>query len=142
MSIYSVATGIVTQDAQIRKSKAGKDWLSFSMRSGDGDAAEYIQCAYFGDPGEIVGKLRKGAPVSVSGKTTIGRWTGQDGTPRSGLSIACSLVEALTPGAQRQQSRPVQPKQKREADCQLPLSAPPRRSGPAIHPDLNDDLPF
>jgi hypothetical protein len=49
MSIDAALSGIVVRDAELRTSAAGKPWMSVIVRSGDGDAASFVQAAISGD---------------------------------------------------------------------------------------------
>jgi single-stranded DNA-binding protein len=78
----------VGRDAEFKTSKAGKPYLRFSVRDGEGDAAQWISIMYFGaDAAETAPKMQKGVHVYVEGSLRLDQWEQQDGTKRAGLSV-------------------------------------------------------
>jgi single stranded DNA-binding protein len=97
--IQCAFTGKCGQDAELKTSKAGKPWLSFSVAidaEGEAEGATWARVVVFGGLAtERQPALRKSAEVYVEGKLRLESWTGKDGRGRSGLSVAASRVEVL-----------------------------------------------
>jgi single-stranded DNA-binding protein len=80
----------------LKESKAGKSWLSFFVAVGEGDDVQWVQVAAFGaEAEELAGCLAKSDRIYVEGKLRLNTWTGTDGTPKAGLSVAASLVQPM-----------------------------------------------
>jgi single-stranded DNA-binding protein len=86
MSIIEAAfMGSVVRDAEAKVSKAGKSYLRFTARVGDGDQAQFVSVMYFGpDAAEL--NMAQGTRVYVEGSLRLDKWE-KDGQPRTGLSI-------------------------------------------------------
>jgi len=85
--IESAFFGSLADDAQSKVSKAGKTYLRFRVRVGEGEYAQWVGVMCF-DPSviAIADKMMKGARVYCEGRIELDEWTGSDGTKRSGLS--------------------------------------------------------
>jgi single-stranded DNA-binding protein len=88
MSIETALFGMLGKDAETKTSAAGKPYLRLNIRTGDGDAAQWINAMCF-DPEAIAvaDKMVKGRPVYIEGTIKLDEWTGQDGARRHGLSL-------------------------------------------------------
>jgi single-strand DNA-binding protein len=87
MTIDAAFYGTVVRDAEAKISKNGKAYARFTVRDGDGDAAQFVSVMYFGaDTGEIAAKIAKGTRIYVEGTLRLDRWE-KDGEPRVGLSV-------------------------------------------------------
>jgi single-stranded DNA-binding protein len=87
MSLECAFFASLVRDAEVKISKAGKQYLRFNARTGDGDSSQFINTMVF-DP-EVIAvadKLVKGCRVYVEGRLSLDEWTGQDGAKRHGLS--------------------------------------------------------
>jgi single-stranded DNA-binding protein len=124
--------GSLGRDAESKTSKTGKQYLRLNVRVGDGEAAQWVSVMAFDENAiDAANKLTKGARVYCEGRLSIGEWTGQDGTKRTGLSCLswhCRL-------AQIGRNRP-----KRTSDGEQR----PSRQSDAVHDgaELNDEIPF
>lgn len=79
--------GTLGRNAETKVSKNGKQYLRLNLRTGDGDAAQWVGVMLFGDATqELAPKLVKGARLYVEGSIKLDEWTGQDGAQRTGLS--------------------------------------------------------
>jgi single-stranded DNA-binding protein len=130
--------GVLGRDAESKVSKSGKPYLRLNIRSGDGDAAQWISTMVFGDDvQELAPKLVKGARVYIEGSIKLDAWTGADGAQRHGLSVMswhCRL-------AQIGKNKPA--KRTDRSDDQPPSSADrQRRVRGQADPDLDDSIPF
>jgi single-stranded DNA-binding protein len=87
MSIECALFGTLGRDAESKVSKSGKPYLRLNIRSGDGDAGQWINAMTF-DPEAIAlaAKFVKGARVYLEGSLKLDAWTGADGAQRHGLS--------------------------------------------------------
>lgn len=84
-------TGTIFRDAELRTSKAGKQYLRFSARVGHGDRVQWVGVMVFGDDlSEMAPKLVKGSAAYVEGNLSLDEWTGKDGEKRHGLSVLSS----------------------------------------------------
>jgi single-strand DNA-binding protein len=97
--IQAAFTGKLGQDAELKTSKAGKPWLSFSVAidaEGESDGTTWARIVVFGGLAtERHPDLKKGAEVYVEGKLRLESWTGKDGRERTGLSVAAAKVDVL-----------------------------------------------
>jgi single-stranded DNA-binding protein len=119
--------GALGRDAESKVSKAGKPYLKFSTRVGDGESAVWVLVMCFDERAIAAAEqMTKGARVYVEGRLEPTEWTGQDGAQRHGLS--CMSWHARLAQIGRQ-------KPKRE-----------RNNGTSRHseidPPLNDPIPF
>jgi single-stranded DNA-binding protein len=88
MSIDCATYGTIARDSEVKTSKNNKQYVRFSIRSGDGDNAQFVSVMYFGaDAADLAPKLLKGVAVYCEGSLRLDEWTQQDGTKRSGLSV-------------------------------------------------------
>jgi single-stranded DNA-binding protein len=123
--------GALARDSEAKVSKSGKSNLRFTVRSGDGDGAQWVSVLAFDERAiEAADKFVKGARVYCEGTIRIEEWSGQDGTKRHGLSCMswhCRLAEI---------GRNKSKRERKPADDK-PSSAPARRND--FH---NDEIPF
>jgi len=75
MSIDATLLGTVIRDAELRTSAAGKPWMSVMVRSGDGDAASFVQVAIFGDAAVALGRIEKNDKLYAEGSIRLSEWT-------------------------------------------------------------------
>jgi single-stranded DNA-binding protein len=125
--------GALARDAEQKTSKAGKLYLRFTARIGDGDAAQWVSVLAFDERAlEAADKFTKGARVYVEGRLSIDEWVGQDGAKRSGLTIMSFHCRLAAIGRNRVKS------------SDTPKSQGTNRSAnaAAADPDLDDPLPF
>jgi single-stranded DNA-binding protein len=88
-SIEVAFLGTVVKDAAPKVSAAGKKYMRLNMRVGDSDNCQWVMVTVFGDTvDEIAGYAVKGMPLYIEGRLTLDTWKAQDGTDRSGLSVA------------------------------------------------------
>jgi single-strand DNA-binding protein len=106
MSIDAAVLGTVVRDTELRTSAAGKPWMSVVVRSGDGDAASFVQVAIFGDAAVALGRIEKNEKLYAEGSIRINEWTTAAGDKRTGLSMAAWRAER--PGVGR--NKPKGPK--------------------------------
>ena len=80
--------GALGRDAEVKTSQAGKPYLRFSLRVGDGDAAQWVSVLAF-DPQavELADKFVKGSHCYVEGRLSTSEYIGHGGEKRLGLSV-------------------------------------------------------
>src|SRR5262249_19635512 len=118
-------------DAEQKISKAGKPYLRFRVRVGDGEGAQWLAVMSFdADAVAVAHKMVKGARVYVEGRLSLDEWTANDGTARHGLSVM-SWHTRLAPIGRTKPSKPKTPPSSRS-----PALAP---AEPGFH---DDPLPF
>jgi single-strand DNA-binding protein len=108
--ILACFTGRLGKDAEVRTTKAGKAWASFSVcvdTDRDAEAATlWVRCALFGDTVDAMApRLLKGTEVYCEGRLSLRPWTDGAGKERVGLSLATGLVQPMG-----QIGKPAQPK--------------------------------
>ena len=143
MTIECAFFGSLVRDAEAKTSKAGKKYLRFNIRTGDGDTAQFINTTVF-DPEAIADadRLAKGVRVYIEGRLSLDTWTGQDGVARHGLSATvwhCRLshIGRNRPTRQDQQKQSDPPASDR--GCAARNDYGPNGGGSAY---LNDEIPF
>ena len=139
--IETAFSGRIGQDPQLRQSKSGKAWLSFSLAVGSGDEAQWVSVAVFGDRAiELSGSLHKGDRAYVEGRLKLNTWADKDGRERSGLQVAATLVQPLGQIGRRKPSEAsflatAKPSAGRSRE-------PERNAGHRPAPDFSDSLPI
>src|ERR1700687_851495 len=151
MSIEAALFGILGKDAETKTSAAGKPYLRLNIRTGDGDAAQWINAMCFdADAIAQAERLCKGARVYIEGTVKLDEWTGQDGAKRHGLSLMswhCRLSQiGRNRPSRAARAREDKPKaagtgRAREAASDYaPIGAEARP--PKGHPAFDDEIPF
>jgi single-strand DNA-binding protein len=149
MSIEAALFGVLGKDAESKTSAAGKSYLRLNIRTGDGDAAQWISTMCF-DPEAIAvaDKMVKGARVYIEGTLKLDEWTGQDGAKRHGISLMswhCRLsqIGRNRPRRPASEDRPkpaATGRARAAASDYAPIGAESRP--PKGHPAFDDDIPF
>jgi single-strand DNA-binding protein len=97
--IQCAFTGTLGQDAELKTSKSGKPWSSFSVAvdmEASEEATTWLRVAVFGALAtRLYPELKKGTEVYCEGRLKLDSWTGRDGRERSGLRVAAAKVEVL-----------------------------------------------
>jgi single-strand DNA-binding protein len=98
--IHAAFEGRLGRDAELRATKQGKPWLSFSLAvdtEGEEDAlTTWVRVAYFGEDAEsLSGRLQRGVEVYCEGRLKLDTWTAKDGLKRTGLSVVAWKVVPL-----------------------------------------------
>jgi single-stranded DNA-binding protein len=121
--------GAVVRDAEPKTSKAGKAYLRFTVRVGDGDAAQWVSVMYFGaDAADLTAKMMKGTRVYTEGALRLDTWE-QDGKQRTGLSAMSWYCRVAEIGGNK-------PKRERKS------ASTNAAARPVVDADLNDTIPF
>lgn len=102
-------TGVCVKLPELKMSKTGKPFATFSLVVGDGDNKKFIRVACFGETAEKVAEqLKVGGKVYCEGTLDASIWTPQGGEPRINLNCAARRCEVLN---QIGKNRPRQPRQ-------------------------------
>jgi single-strand DNA-binding protein len=131
--IHAAFEGRLGREAELRATKQGKLWLSFSLAvdtEGEDDAlTTWVRVAYFSEDAEsLVGRLQRGAEVYCEGRLRLDTWTAKDGLKRTGLSV---VAWRIVPLGQIGRKRPEAPHKRGSILSQ---------AGPVLTPD--DAIPF
>jgi single-stranded DNA-binding protein len=124
--------GRLARDAQLKTTSAGRDFMVFSVITGEEADEQWLNVSAWNDHLiEMAGHLKAGVAVYVEGKLKMRHWDSEQG-PRSGLQVSASLVQPL---ALIGRSKPKAPRAAKKAngkvDSQKPIETP-----------FNDALPF
>jgi single-strand DNA-binding protein len=110
----------VGSEPELRTSQAGNPWANFSACVGDGDEAQWVKVAAFGERAQqLVGNLKKGDRIYAEGRLKLESWTGKDGQPRTGIKVAAWRVERL---GEIGRNKPAKPKAPPEGEHSAPPS--------------------
>jgi Single-strand binding protein family len=113
-----------------KTSRAGRPYLRFSCRVGDGDGAQWVSVTAFDENATgQADKFVKGARCYIEGCIKLEQWAGQDGGVRHGLgclSWHCRLAEIG-------RNKPRRPRARK------PVAS---GSAAAAIPELNGSIPF
>jgi single-stranded DNA-binding protein len=150
MSIEAALFGMLGKDAEAKTSAAGKSYLRLNIRTGDGDAAQWISAMCFdADAIALAEQLRKGARVYIEGTLKLDEWSGADGARRHGLSLMswhCRLSQIgrnrpRRPDSARGDAKAASSGRARAAASDYaPIGADSRP--PKGHPAFDDKIPF
>jgi single-stranded DNA-binding protein len=130
MTIEAAFLGTIAR-AELKMSQAGRQYLRFSCRVGDGESSQWVSVVSFdAEAIAVAEKFVKGARVYVEGHgLKIDKWTGQDGTEKTGLSCMSGHTRLAAIGANRP---------KRDGDA-----APDRRGSQRAHAnEIDDEIGF
>jgi single-stranded DNA-binding protein len=139
MSIDCAFFGFLAADAEARTSQAGKLWVRLRVGVGKDDAMQWVGVAVFGKAAETAAELKKGDRVYCEGTIKLDTWRGNDGTDRTGLSVASFKLEKthLIGRSRPKRDKPQPAASGRERAARSDYAPIGRADA-----DLNDDLPF
>jgi single-stranded DNA-binding protein len=149
MTIEFACLASLVRDAEAKTSKAGKQYLRLNVRTGDGDAAQFINATVFdAEAIATVDQLKKGGRVYIEGRLSLDKWTAQDGSERHGLSAAvwhCRLSQIgrnrpRRPASEDRPKAAASGRARAAASDYAPIGADSRP--PKGHPAFDDDMPF
>ena len=131
MSIHAALSGNLGRDGEAKTSQTGKQYLRLNVRSGEGEAAQWVNVTAF-DPAAIADadKFVKGAAVYIEGRLTLDQWTAPDGSKRAGLS--CMLWHCRLAQIGRNKTY----RHRKPAAPSLAPAAPGKQ-----HADFDDEIP-
>jgi single-stranded DNA-binding protein len=128
----------IGQDIELKTSKSGKPYVSFSAVVEQGESSQWLRVGCFGDTAErLAGQAQKGDRIYCEGVLTLNTWQGADGEAKTGLNVAAWKCERLGNIGRNRIKAP---------DPPIALPVRKRRNGlfrkrPA-KPESSDDKPF
>jgi single-stranded DNA-binding protein len=126
--------GVLGRDAERKTSKAGREYLRFNVRVGNGDDVQWVSVLAFNDVAELAGRLRNDAHVYIEGPLSADAWLDRDGKPRASLSVMTwKCAETHRIGRNKPKHR--------DDDRADTAPAPPNGAG-SLRDDLDDEIPF
>jgi single-stranded DNA-binding protein len=128
MTALALITGVLFRSPEQRTSKAGKSYVSATIRAKDGDASQFWRVTAFSETTQAeLMRLGDGDAVSVQGPLKVETYE-IDGATKLSLSIIADRVLALR-----------QPPKERKAPASGPQRDAPYRGGAAA---FDDSIPF
>ena len=123
--------GRLGKDPEVRYMPSGDPIANFSIACGwkskDKEGTEWVNCAAFGNLGEICGEyLKKGSQVFVSGRFTTRKWQDKEGKDRYTTSINLDRMQMLG---------------SKEGSAKPESTAKPAAKPGGVE-DMADDIPF
>ena len=145
MTAHALISGVIFRQPETRTSKAGKPFVTATIRAKDGDSTQYWRAVAFSESAQAeLMRLGDGDALSVQGSLKVETYE-RDGETKLSLSIVAEHVLALR-----------QPPRKRERDVGENLKTRPTQTDKTdethvsrrerivgvTDPALNDDLPY
>lgn len=129
-SIECALQGTLGRDPTRRTAASGREWVSFSVAVGEDPDVQWVEVACFGPMADAAGGLVKGDRCYVEGRIKLRAWQNNDGSTRTTLSVAASLVQPMGKIGQQRPKKPRAAKvEKPKVDAQAPIA-------------FDDPLPF
>jgi single-strand DNA-binding protein len=94
-------TGTVGRDAEANKLASGQSVLNVTVANnigfGDREQTLWVRVAVWGKraEGQLVGYLKKGQQVFVSGELSQREYQANDGTTRTSLELNCNVIDLV-----------------------------------------------
>ena len=89
-------TATCVKAVELKTSKSGKPFATFSAVIGEGESKKFIRCACFGETAEkVAAQLAIGGKVYVEGTLEPSIWQPPNGEPRLNLNVTARRVEVL-----------------------------------------------
>lgn len=110
----TIITGNLGSDAEIKQTKEGRSYLSFSVAVSDGKdkPTTWFSASAWADrfiTSKLIDYMKKGTKVLVDGKYVPTAWTREDGTPDVSHNILVNDIELMGSASSKSQDPPVQP---------------------------------
>jgi single-stranded DNA-binding protein len=127
---YALVTGVLFRAPEQRTSKAGKPFVTATLKVKDGDASQFWRVTAFSDSAQAeLMRLAEGDSLAVQGSFRAELYTSGGGEPKVSLSIIADRVLALRqPPRERKPKAPEPPQDTRS-----------HRGGAAA---FDDSIPF
>ncbi len=141
-------TGTVGRDAEVNQLASGQSVLNVTVANnigfGDKEQTLWVRVAVWGKraEGQLVGYLKKGQQVFVSGELSQREYQANDGTTRTSLELNCNVIDLV--GKRNEGGPAAAPQQRQQAAPQRATSAQitaPQKQEPTSFKDF-DDVPF
>lgn len=105
--ISILATGRLAAAPEVRTGPSGKPYTTARLLCPAGEGGDTsISVIAFGETAEHLATIPRGVSVSLTGRAKLTRWTGKDGTERTGLSVVADALLHARPPARRPPQRP------------------------------------
>ena len=95
MAIFVNVLGTIGRDAELKASKEGKQFVTFSLATnsgfGENKQTQWLDCLYFNT--NIAPYLAKGKQVFIQGELTSGAYTNKEGKPACNLRVSVRNIE-------------------------------------------------
>jgi single-stranded DNA-binding protein len=96
MTAHALITGSLAAAPESKTSKAGKPYVSATVKAAQGDGMIWFRCIAFDDaPMAALGRLKAGDSLSVQGALKLEIYTPEGKEPRVSPSIVINHVIAL-----------------------------------------------
>ncbi len=155
MSAHALVSGTLFRTPEQRKSKAGKPYVTATLKVKDSDGFTFWRLTAFSESVSAeLNRLSEGDALSAQGALKAGLYTPPDGEARISLSIVADQILALRPPPREPRQRPARertgPRRHRETIAQGPRASEFRSPGyhrvdapakPRTH-GCNGDDPF
>lgn len=107
--MYATFNGYLAKDAELKQSKNGKDYLTFSVANnvgfGDNKKVNWINCSDFKQSAMKLSEyLKKGTHVLVNGTVSLNEYENQHGVTVKFLNCVCSDIRLLSSKKDSEQS--------------------------------------
>jgi single-stranded DNA-binding protein len=146
--ISILCSGVVVRDPQTKETRTGNEYVSLLVSAPmGGDQSQLVNMTAFdGEVCRVLGGLRKGDAVTVSGRVCLSVYQGQNG-PQVSVQLTANRVMALAEGSAkppRLRSAQARPRARagRPEEVRTGREFDPRQVYAAPEPELNDEIPF
>lgn len=140
MSIEALILGKLHQLAELRTSRAGRPFVTATVRAAAGEDAQFVRVTAFSATAQAaLLALQDGDAVALAGTLTPGAWTDREGNARPSLGMVAAQV--MTPYALRKKRAAVALAGESSADDGEPPSRQPQQPGTNDAEDFGDPDP-
>lgn len=150
----TIITGNLGSDAEIKQTKEGRTYLSFSVAVSDGKdkPTTWFNASAWSErftTSKLIEYMKKGTKVLVDGKYVPTAWVREDGTPDVSHNILVNDIELMGSANSHSQDPPVQPpvrqtptEQNAAHFAKQGIPTQPATGAPTQIQAADDDLPF
>jgi single-stranded DNA-binding protein len=148
MTAHVLISGTLFRAPERKVSRAGKPYVSATIKCRDGDAAQFWRVTIFSESAsEEMMRLAAGDSVSAQGAMSAEIYRPENGEPRLSLSLVADQVLALRQPSRKREKQPVKsaaPNGRSSSSRRIAGHRSPYAPHGAMPTDLqlNDDLPF
>jgi single-stranded DNA-binding protein len=131
MTATVLVTGTLSRNPEQRTSKAGKPFVTASLKIKDGDGSQWFKLLAFSDAAQAeFMRLQEGDAVSAQGALKIETFVAGNGETKVNLTCFAEQVLALRP-------RDPTPRERK-----APEPKPKQQPAVSLAEEIDDDLPF
>jgi hypothetical protein len=110
MTAFAIITGSLFKAPEQRTSKAGRPYVTATIRTKDGDASQFWRVSAFSDTTQAeLMRLTDGDACSIQGSMRAELYRPEGGEPKLSLSIFADRVLAISQPKERKPSAPEPP---------------------------------